>query len=259
MLAAVMLPSARWPPPRKTDVALVLGTGPSLDQFPPGALDHVESYGTNTVHLHLAPLGRCVDHIVVTDPSRHQVVADFYKDKPEVTVFVGDKRYANPPTRRLERQFGRPIVPLRQLCHPRRRPWDGWLDRLPLRQRLNGHRLDTQGVSLQLSRGLHFGASVVISALQLAASRGHPKILLCGVDASYSGPTQYCQAAEKAGLKPALASFQHGPYNFRVLLEPQLVRLQQVFEKLGIQLIDCTPGGKLRFLPKGQLQEHLPR
>lgn len=226
--------------------------------MPAEALDHVESYGTNHVHLHLDPLGRQVDNLIVLDPSRHQGVAEYYRDKPNVRLFVGDTRYFLPPERAVRQLFQRAVVRVPQLSFPCRHWVDRRLKRVRIRQRVNGYLLDTSAMSFSLRAGFNFGGSVVVGAIQLAASRGHTKILLCGVDASFSGPKQYCAGAERAGLKPSLLQLQQGRYNFRALVEPQLARLQIYFAEMGVELIDCSPGGKLRFIRKGHLEAHVP-
>jgi hypothetical protein len=43
--------------------------------------------------------------------------------------------------------------------------------------------------------------------------------------------------------------------NPRLWMEPILVNLQICLEDRNVKLIDCTPGGKLRFIDKGTLEE----
>ena len=46
--------------------------------------------------------------------------------------------------------------------------------------------------------------------------------------------------------------------NPRIFMEPVLVLIQVYLEPLGINLIDCTPGGKLRFITKGRFTTSAP-
>jgi hypothetical protein len=46
--------------------------------------------------------------------------------------------------------------------------------------------------------------------------------------------------------------------NPRLFMEPLLVTLQIHLEELGVELLDCTPGGKLRFINKGTFQSEEP-
>ena len=75
--------------------------------------------------------------------------------------------------------------------------------------------------------------------------------MLTGVDSSYPTRKAYFHGME-SGVSYVNNSFVENP---RIFMEPVLVALQIHLEDLGVELIDCTPGGKLRFISKGDLSQ----
>jgi hypothetical protein len=232
--------------------ALVIGNGPSVDLLDPQILPYFTTYGCNHIGKKFAAWGRETDNVVITDSNRINEIGAAYRDY-RGTLFVGDERYILPPTKRIRKILGRDFVPLRQLKKETLRRF-GWLDRVRWSPLFYSTVFQKGKFTFDDKLGLNFGYSVVISAIQLAVMRGHQTILLTGVDSSYRGDKDYFQ-----GMADRIAyvnqSFTANP---RVFMEPILVLLQVYLEGLGVALIDCTPGGKLRYISKGVLSDAAP-
>lgn len=232
--------------------ALIIGNGPSVDQLDPGILAHFTTFGCNHISKKFPAWGRPTDHVVITDSNRIAEIGDSYKDF-KGGLYIGDERYAYPPVRRIRRIIGRDFVPLRQLKKET-------LERVSILDHIRWHKLLYMTVfhkgrlTFDLNRGLNFGYSVVTSAIQLAVIQGHKTILLTGVDSSYRVAKDYFAGAE------ASISFVNHDFikNPRVFMEPVLVLIQVYLEQMGVSLIDCTPGGKLRFITKGNFVTSSP-
>ncbi len=231
--------------------ALIIGNGPSVDRIAPQALKAFETFGTNHIYKKFDAWGHSTDHVVITDSNRLAEISDNYRVFPG-TLHVGHQcrhavRYAR--TRRL---LGRDFVPIRQLLKAK-------LERLPLKNHwyvppcLHPVVFDKSRFSFSQEKGLNFGYSVVIGAIQLAVSLGHRRIYLAGVDASYPHPRSYFESA-KNEVQYVNQTFVSNP---RLWMEPWLVGLQIEFETRGVELFDATPNGKLRFIPKTTLEDVL--
>lgn len=229
--------------------ALVLGNGPSIDQLDMRLLSRFETFGTNHIYKKFPVWNREVDNVVITDSHRLREIGDAYRHF-KGQLYVGNECYIEPPRKSIRRLLGREFTPLRQLT--KHHFPVNWLTR-----RVRWHRLLLSTVfsprrfTFDLASGLNFGPSVVISAIQLAAIRGYKRILLTGVDSRYSAPTDYF-----AGMHSAITYVNHHfVSNPRIWMEPALVMLQVHLENLGVELIDCTPGGALRYINKGSLEQ----
>ena len=232
--------------------ALIIGNGPSVDQLDPGILTHFTTYGCNHISKKFPAWGRPTDNVVITDSNRIAEIGDSYKDF-KGGLYIGDERYAYPPVGKIRKTIGRDFVALRQLKKET-------LERVPFLDHVRWHKLLRSTVfhkgrlTFDLQRGLNFGYSVVVSAIQLAMIHGHKTILLTGVDSSYRVAKDYFAGAE-SGILYVNDDFIKNP---RVFMEPVLVLVQVYLEPLGINLIDCTPEGKLRFIVKGRFTASAP-
>jgi hypothetical protein len=233
--------------------ALILGNGPSVDQLDPALLGRIYSFGSNHIYTQFQRWGRAVDAVVITDHNRIVEIGHAYQDFPG-KLYVGDERYIDPPVAQIRRVIGREFVPLRQLAKAPLRK--AWIPRgIPVPRPLLGTVFDKYRMSFDSTLGYNFGFSVVISAIQIAAIEGFTRILLTGVDASYPQAKSYATGiAEKIGFVN-----RHFIANPRVQMEPFLVMAQIYLEERGVDLIDCTPGGKLRFISKGNLTDLVGR
>lgn len=235
--------------PQKS-AALILGNGPSIDQLDAGLLPHFETFGSNHICRKFPVWGCALDNVVITDSNRLVEIGDAYRDFPG-TLHVGDQRYIFPPVARLRRLLGRDFVPLRQLTK-QKMPVNAFTRRIRWSKYLFATVFDKTRFTFDLEKGLNFGPSVVISAIQLAVIKGHKRILLTGVDSHYATPKSYFAGmADKIGYVNDV--FIANP---RLFMEPLLVLLQIYFEALRVELVDCTPGGALRFVKKGQLADY---
>ena len=232
--------------------ALIIGNGPSVDQLDPDLLPRFTTYGCNHISKKFPAWGRPTDNIVITDSNRIAEIGDSYKDF-KGGLYIGDERYAYPPVRKIRKIIRRDFVPLRLLIKDT-------LERVSFLDHVRWPKLIYSTVfhkgrlTFDLNRGLNFGYSVVTSAIQIAVIQGHKTILLTGVDSSYRVAKDYFVGAE-ASITYVNDDFIKNP---RVFMEPVLVLLQVYLEPLGINLIDCTPGGKLRFITKGRFIASAP-
>jgi hypothetical protein len=254
----------------KTDTALVIGNGPSLDSIDPACFDRFTTFGTNRVHVLFPKWQRECDNIVITDNARIREIGDSYRNY-RGQMFVGDSHYIYPRVSELRRILGRDFTPLKQLIieRPRQR-WLSRLDRWPAITRMVRNR---KTVSFNFERGFNFGGTVGGTAVQIAVALGFKRVLLVGMDAgSLNGKTHL------AGLPHFPAEFQRQlrdrryedpelvnrfstasewrSSNIRLKLEPFFALLQVAMEEVGCELIDCTVGGKLKFISKGKVEDY---
>jgi hypothetical protein len=236
----------------KIDTALVIGNGPSVDQLDPALFDHLTTFGCNHIGKQFKTWGRETDNVVITDSNRLEEIKDAYKDY-KGGLFVGDQRYAIAPFRKIRALLGRDFTPLRQLKKKT-------LEKVPLIDSLPFPKLAYSTVfakdrfTFNYDDGINFGYSVVISAIQIAAIQGFKTILLTGVDSNYRKPVDYFGTAQ-GEINFVNYDFIAAP---RLFMEPLLVLLQIYFEKMGVELLDCTPGGKLRFIGKARFTNTEP-
>lgn len=234
----------------KRDTALILGNGPSLDQLNPALLKNFYTIGTNNIWAKFTSWEAETDAVIIVDAERIKEIGARYRNYSG-ELYVGHLNYIDPPIAAIRKSVGRDFIPVKQLMVPNPRFW-GCLARYKIRQKLNGYLRNRIELSFDLTKGFLFASSVVVPAVQLAAAMGYKRILLHGVDASY---------APKASHAAGIVAKQHIParvfdYNFRADFEPWLVKAQIYFEQMGVELIDCTPGGKLRFITKGRLEDY---
>ena len=232
--------------------ALVIGNGPSVDQLNPSLLDRFTTFGCNHIYKKFADWGRETDSVVITDSNRIHEIQGAYREF-KGGLYIGDERYAFPPVADIRKSVGRDFTPLRQLKKET-------LDRFPQIDHIRWPNLLYSTIfhklrfTFDMQKGLNFGYSVVISAIQIAAIQGHRTILLTGVDSSYKSDKDYF-----SGMKGKIDYVNHDFIkNPRLYMEPILVLAQIYLEESGIELLDCTPGGKLRFVPKGNFSEVSP-
>ncbi|MDB5348584.1 MAG: hypothetical protein JWP89_6961 [Schlesneria sp.] len=232
--------------------ALVLGNGPSIDQLDPAWLERVYSFGSNHIYKKFDTWGRTTDAVVITDSNRIQEIGTAYKHYPG-QLFVGSEKCIIPNYASLRRVLGRDFVALKQLSKPMvsRYSFFKWFT---YGERLQQVVFDKTRYPLSYEHGLNFGNSVITSAIQIAAIEGFRRILLTGVDANYPTPKSYFAGADTS-INFVNHTFIDNP---RLWMEPILVGLQIALEPAGIELIDCTPGGKLRFITKGTFADCLP-
>jgi hypothetical protein len=231
-----------------TKPALVIGNGPSVDLLTPNLLDGFATYGCNHIYKKFNAWGRQTDVIVITDSNRVREIGGAYVAF-QGRVFVGHEGYVVPPQRAMERVLGRAILPLKQLPKPKAKRLLP-LHHLRIPIPLHPVFFDKLRFSLSMTEGLNFGYSVVTSAIQLAVIDGHKRICLTGVDSHYKHDKSYFEGMQN-DVSFVNKAFTSNP---RVFMEPVLVSLQLFLEPLGIELLDCTPGGALRFIAKSSLE-----
>lgn len=253
----------------KTDTALVLGNGPSLDEFDPSFLDRFATFGTNRVHVMFPKWQRECDNVVITDPPRIHEIGDSYNHY-RGRMFVGYAYSIYPRARQLQRVLGHDIIPLKQMVIDRwRQQLLSRMDRWPIITRMVR---DRNNVSFDFERGFNFGGTVVGTAVQVAGALGFRRILLAGVDAGGADGKTHCgdlpvhppefkqqlkvRRYENLGLNTKLSDGSRAS-DIRLKLEPFLVLLQLVLEEMECELIDCTVNGRLRFISKGKLEDYV--
>lgn len=255
----------------KTDTALVLGNGPSLDEIDPACFEHFATFGTNRVYVMFPKWQRECDNIVITDHARIREIGNSYRHY-RGQMFVGCSHNVYPRVGQLQRILDRDFTPLKQLVTDRRRQRVlSRLDRWPAITRMVRER---KSVSFDFERGFNFGGTVAATAVQIAVALGFKRILLAGMDAgSVNGrshlaglphfPPEFQQQLRDRRYENQriVADFskrsQWRSSNIRLKLEPFFVLLQVALEDLGCELIDCTVNGKLRFISKGRLEDYI--
>lgn len=232
--------------------ALILGNGPSVDLIQPDSLKRFTTYGCNHIYKKFPQWGFPTDNVVITDSNRIREIGQAYANF-KGGLFVGDQRYVNPPISKIQKILGRDFIPLRQLKKDSLQKF-AFLDNIPWHPLLFTTVFNKTRFSFQFQQGFNFGHSVVISAIQIAVINGHKNILITGVDSNYQTPKDYFAGAGES-ISYVNEFFVKNP---RVYMEPILVLLQIYLERLGIQLLDCTPKGHLRFISKGEFSNSSP-
>ncbi|WP_010583542.1 hypothetical protein [Schlesneria paludicola] len=237
----------------RPQTALVMGNGPSIDKLEPAWLDSVYSFGSNHIYKKFDAWGRATDAVVITDMQRIREIGKAYQNYPG-QLYVGNERRIVPNSSTLRRILGRDFIPLKQLPKPMVARWGifNWFNYGPRMQQVI---FDKTRYPLTYEKGLNFGYSVITAATQIAAIEGFRRILMTGVDANYPTPKSYFAGAETS-INYVNQTFIESP---RLWMEPILVGLQICLESAGVELIDCTPGGKLRFITKGNFADCLPQ
>lgn len=232
--------------------ALIIGNGPSVDLLDSSLLDHFETFGCNHIYKKFPEWKRSLDNVLITDSHRIAEIRDAYADY-RGNFYVGHEGYGHPPVDTLRPLLGRDFTPLRQIIkkNAARIPF---VERIRWKPSLCGMIFDRGQFAFDFEKGFNFGCSVVLSAIQVAVIRGFKTILLTGVDSSYTKPVDYF-----AGMTDSISYVNYiFIKNPRIYMEPVLVLLQIYLEEMGIELIDCTPGGKLRFISKGRFIPEAP-
>ena len=226
--------------------AILLGNGPSADLFQPELCKKVDVFGTNFVGVKFPVWGCTTKGVIITDSARIEEIGKLYQDA-HIDLYVGDQRYVE-PNQKVKEVLGRPFNPLRQLSRSRL-PGFSILKRLPHTRGIMRELmfLRTQ-YSFDPSAGFNFGNSVIIASLQLLISLGYKRILLSGVDTRYRTNKDYLAGVAER-TKWVWEDFVKNP---RLFMEPHLVSLQILAEAVGVEIIDCTPDGALRFIRKGR-------
>lgn len=238
--------------PKSNSAALIIGNGPSVDQLNPDLFDHFTTFGCNHIGKKFAQWNRPTDNIVITDGNRINEIGNSYQGY-DGKLFVGHHAYSVPPVSALRAILGKDFTPLRQLMtHPLNRV--PMLDRVKIPDKLLSVVFEKSRATFDFQLGLNFGFSVVSSAIQIASIQGFKTILLTGVDSSYTKDKDYFAGASQ--------SVQYVNYYFiknpRIFMEPILALLQVYLEERGTELIDCTPGGKLKLISKGEFTNEPP-
>jgi hypothetical protein len=237
---------------RTSDTAILLGNGPSADKFDPALCAKVDVFGTNFVGVKFPVWGCTAKAVIITDSSRIEEIGKLYKDSP-VDLYVGDQRYVRPAPN-IEAILGRKFYPITQLSRTK-------LPGFSILRKFKHTRglmrevmfLRTQ-YSFDREAGFNFGNSVIIASLQLLVSLGYKRILLSGVDTRYRTSKDYLEGVAER-TKWVWDDFVKNP---RLFMEPHLVTLQILAEAVGVEIIDCTPDGALRFIKKGKFLADAP-
>jgi hypothetical protein len=228
-------------------IAVIAGNGPSLRDTDINSIPKdVAFFATNHYYKMWDAFERKPDNIVITDSNRIREIGDNYKNR-DVTLYAGHQNYINAPVAWIKKHLQRDFVPLKQLPKGFFRRHTLFNDFF-IKDRFSPLVFDKFNFSKWPEAGFNFGSSVVISSIQLAFSLGYEKVILIGVDSNYG--------KEKYFFKEDESSFyiNHGFIkNPRLHMEPYLVGIQIFFEEFGLGIVDCTPGGKLKFIDKGNL------
>lgn len=232
-----------------TTTALIIGNGPSVDALDPALLPKFTTFGANHIYKKFPSWGRPTDNVVITDSYRLREIGRAYAEFAG-GLYVGDERRIFPDVAAVRAILGRDFVPLRQLIKPKF-PKSPFFERFNFPKQLYPLVFDKIRFPFSFESGLNFGYSVVSAATQIAVLKGFRRILLTGVDSSYATPKAYFAGMEDK-VQYVNQAFIENP---RLWMEPILVNLQICLEDRGVQLIDCTPGGKLRFIEKGKLED----
>lgn len=230
--------------------ALVIGNGPSVNELDANTLKRFVTYGTNHIYAKFDSWGMAVDNVVITDSHRLKEIGKAYQNFPG-KLYVGDETRVMPDYRRLRDLLGRDFIPLRQLLKQKLQKVP-YIDQFTYTGFIRSQMFDKKRFSFDYSKGLNFGHSVVISAIQIATIEGFKRILLTGVDSNYPTPKAYFSGAAQ-NINYVNNLFVSNP---RMFMEPVLVTLQLYLETMDVELIDCTPGGKLKFITKGCLSDY---
>jgi hypothetical protein len=203
----------------------IIGNGPSLRQTDLSRLRGEATFGLNRIYLLFPELGF---------PTTYLVTVNWL-----VLEQCADEILAQPTTKFLPWRFRRNLDPQR-------------LSRTIF--------LQTDGSGPAFSRDarrpLWPGATVTYMAMQLAYHMGYQKVILIGVDHSFSTQGKPHEAVVSQGDDPNHFSPNYFGKGFRWQLpdietsEQAYTLARRAFEADGREIVDATVGGKLTVFPK---------
>jgi hypothetical protein len=203
----------------------IIGNGPSLRQTDLSKLRDEFTFGLNRIYLLFPELGFTTTYLVTINWL--------------VLEQCADEILALPPTKFL--------------------PWS-------FRNRLDQTRLSNSvfiqsdctgpGFTRDARKRIWSGATVTYTAMQLAHHLGFRKVILIGVDHSFSTPGKPHETITSQGDDPNHFSVNYFGKGFRWQLpdlesSERAYRLaRQAYEADGREIVDATVGGKLTVFPK---------
>ena len=128
------------------------------------------------------------------------------------------------------------------------RPVVDWVDgnwQLPgLRKIVMGNY--NPGFETDLSRGLWLNRSVIFSTMQIACYLGARRIVLIGVEMDYQGAHKHCVP----NVKEIVPNF-----SYEREARPSFLLAKEACDKLGVEVVNATPGGRVDVFPRTSLAE----
>lgn len=234
-------------------IAILLGNGPSVDKFDSRLCEVTDVYGTNFIGVKFSTWPSLPRGVFVTDSSRLGEIGLLYKNF-QGDLMIGDERRIVPSQKYTRETLGRDFIPLRQIATPFARRFPMFAKLTIKRRILRDLVFDRSRYSFREDIGFNFGNSVIIGGLQYLVSKGYKKILLSGVDSKYRNSKDYLQG----GAERVTWVWHDFVANPRLYMEPHLVAIQIMAEAIGVEIIDCTPDGALRFIKKGNFFNSSP-
>ena len=236
---------------RRGEVAVIIGNGPSLNETDLSLLRGIDTFGVNSIFLGDDRLPELLTYYIVEDTAvfkdnvndikayqaRHKLLPTLYRP-----AFSDNEITPNTHFFRMNMGFyGRATRdgrPTNTLCYPR--------------------------FSTDAAQRIYSGQSVTIINLQLAHWIGYRRVVLIGMDFSYSIPDD----AERDGN--LILSHSDDPNHFhpdyfgagKTWKDPRLDRVlvnyrlaDEIYRATGRQIVNSTVGGKLELFPRVPLAE----
>ena len=104
---------------------------------------------------------------------------------------------------------------------------------------------DKTAISLDWSRPVYCGHSVIFPAIILAAYMGAAKIHIVGVDQDYTQPQKFFADDIQRASTPRLSDYE--------LNRPMFETIHAKLQTVGIPLVNSTVGGKVDCIPREEL------
>jgi len=210
----------------KGETCVIIGNGPSLKKTDMSLVGTVPTFGLNRVYLAFPELGFETTYLAVVNRLVVEQIAPDLRDL-RIPIFTT------------------------------------WPNRHDLGPQSNIHYLSSAAgpsFSTDIVRGLWEGATVTYVALQVAAYMGFSRIILVGVDHSFSTTGTPHQVVTSEGDDPNHFSGAYFGKGFRWQL-PDLQTSEFAYqlarsslEDRGVEVIDATVGGKLDVFRKSNLE-----
>jgi hypothetical protein len=209
--------------------AVIIGNGPSVDTFELERLGNCITFAMNRFHLCYSATSFRPNYTVVVD---NQMLADFGHEIVKNSVkpiFVSNYSLS----KKTKESYFIPLLNVNQF----------------------------QFRSLHLSKYLHSGDSVVITAIQLAWLMGIKEIFLYGVDHRFDF-NKTCKETGKVtgGSNHFIPNYRGGKawYPPKIdVIEEAFSACQEFIENQGGELINLTPNTSLDCVKKGSLNKFL--
>lgn len=216
------------------ETVVCVGNGPSINQTDLECLNGAKVIGTNRAYMLLdqfSPSDFCV--IVQDDQRISELEADL--QRLSCTLLFGNL-YFRPDS-----------VPATWMTADRKNqfcylPYVDWVQEEGVVRPVANF---LPGFSSNPVKYVHYGFSIIFSAIQFAAFFGAKRIVCIGIDMDFSQGTSFA-----GGVNHIFETFSYEHH-----AKPNFELMHGLLGSIGVELVNATPGGAVNVLPRMSLQD----